>query len=98
MIIYVATNKVNGKQYVGQTINMLEKRRVNHLFDSRNGSMYYFHKAIRKYGEDNFVWETVANAGIMCNLNMLEQIYIKLLNTFVPIGNRKSSIFQRRKN
>ena len=50
--IYVYTNKVNEKKYVGQTCNTLKK------MANSNGSGYkkctYFGRAIEKYGWENF--------------------------------------------
>lgn len=59
MVVYVVTNKVNNKKYVGMTIRGLEARKAQHLSDARNGSEGHFHRAIRKYGEDSFEWEVV---------------------------------------
>lgn len=58
--LYVVTNKLNGKQYVGMTSRSMRQRRWEHLSAARNDSQYHFHKALRKYGEDSFEWEVVA--------------------------------------
>ena len=50
-VVYLITNTVNGKVYVGQTINGLSKRWKGHKNDVRNGSQNPLHRAIRKYGE-----------------------------------------------
>lgn len=53
MIIYKATNKINGKVYIGQSHKSLEERMRRHKNDSiRQDS--YFYRAIRKYGWENF--------------------------------------------
>ncbi len=59
MIVYTATNRVNGKVYVGQSILDLQTRRRNHLYSARTGSPFRFHSAIRKYGADVFDWAIV---------------------------------------
>ena len=51
--IYLITNKINGKQYIGQTVKTVQKRWSRHLADSKNFD-FYFYKAIRKYGKENF--------------------------------------------
>lgn len=54
--IYLITNKVNGKHYVGQTIN-LRKRLLKHLSDSLNNTRVehiLLYKAFRKHGIENF--------------------------------------------
>lgn len=57
--IYKITNNINDKIYVGQTIRSLEKRKSRHLNDARYGSKNPIHRAIRKYGVENFVFETI---------------------------------------
>lgn len=63
-LVYMATNAINGKRYVGVTNNTLEKRRRGHLQKSRNygkeKNNSRFHSAIRKYGWENFDWEILA--------------------------------------
>lgn len=80
----MATNKINGKSYIGQTIRSLEKRKREHITDALNDNKnsMYFHKAIRKYGQDNFDWEILYECGNMEDLNKLEIYYIKLYNTY----------------
>jgi group I intron endonuclease len=54
MPLYIVTNKVNGTTYVGKTILKVQRRWSKHVRDARNGSQTHFHRAIRKYGADNF--------------------------------------------
>ena len=60
-IIYVITNNINQKQYVGKTSYSLEKRFQEHIYDSRRGLNYNKHRplyaAFNKYGIDNFTIE-----------------------------------------
>lgn len=56
MIIYLATNAVNGKRYIGATVKSLVRRKGEHIIAAKRGAGYMFHKAIRKYGEDAFQW------------------------------------------
>lgn len=76
MIIYKATNKVNGKCYIGQTRHSLEERRNAHYVKARQGIKTHFYSAIRKYGEDNFEWEIICSASDKKTLNELETFYI----------------------
>lgn len=50
------TNKINDKIYIGETLNTIEKRFYQHCRDAYNKHCwnYYFYRAIRKYGKDNF--------------------------------------------
>ena len=75
VIIYKATNKVNGKVYIGQTINSLEERKRKHKSDSKRIDIV-FCRAIRKYGFDNFEWEILCRTNNRNKLNALEKFYI----------------------
>lgn len=83
MIIYLVTNKVNGKQYIGQTVKDLGKRKSSHISRAlyENDSVY-FHRAIRKYGPENFDWEILDQCDDVEFLNKLEIFYIGYYNTF----------------
>ena len=59
MIIYKFTNKINNKVYIGKTIHSLNDRISRHLYDVENGSQFKFHQALRKYGLDGFIIETI---------------------------------------
>lgn len=52
--IYLITNTINGKQYIGCTIKPIEKRWRGHLNEARRGCAYALHRAIRKYGAKSF--------------------------------------------
>ena len=81
MIIYKITNLVNGKIYIGQTIHTLEWRKRKHLQCARKGENTNLYKAIRKYGEDNFIFEVVCTTQNRDELNDLERYYIAKYDT-----------------
>lgn len=81
MIIYMATNKINGKMYIGQTIMSLTKRRQAHYDAAKRGSKTHFHKAIRKYGRDVFEWTILETASSRKRLSDLETKYINEYNS-----------------
>lgn len=86
MIIYRATNKINNKSYIGLTTRSLQERKLEHLrhYLSENT---YFHRAIQKYGKDNFDWEVLDNsASTIQELKELETYYILKFNTLSPSG------------
>ena len=58
-IIYKVTNQVNGKIYIGQTVQTIGRRKTEHLRDSKRGLKGYFNNAIRKHKADVFVWERI---------------------------------------
>lgn len=60
MYIYKATNKINGKCYIGRTVKKFEKRKSEHLQESKmDRKNSHFYNAINKYGWDNFDWEII---------------------------------------
>lgn len=59
MIVYRITNKINGKLYIGMTSRTLEQRWDSHCSSAKNGSLFRFHAAIRKYGKDAFIAEVL---------------------------------------
>lgn len=83
--IYLIRNNINGKGYIGQTVRHIKKRFENHLYDSKNGSGVALHKAIRKYGSDNFTITTVVSCEEVL-LDDMEAYYIEFYGTFAPIG------------
>ena len=82
-IIYLLTNKVNGKIYVGQTIQKLNKRWRGHVCKSRNPKENSTPVlcAIRKYGEENFDRKILCTAWNKNQLNKLEENYTILLQS-----------------
>ena len=61
--IYKVTNKANGKVYIGKTTIEVQQRWNAHISNSFNQKSkernFKFHNAIRKYGRDAFVVETI---------------------------------------
>ena len=88
MYIYIATNSVNGKQYVGQSINHPHTQssgRINAHKSSK--SQIPFHRAIRKHGFSTFTWDVLWYPYASQDaLNSIEQNFIKNLNTLSPHG------------
>lgn len=86
--IYKITNTINGKQYIGQSIN-IEKRIKEHFWKASNMNDCSYntaiHQAIRKYGAENFEWNIVEECSIQ-DIDQKEQYYIKLFNTLAPNG------------
>lgn len=87
MIIYKITNVINGKVYIGQTINSLEKRWKRHTWKSslKRESMA-ISMAILKYGKENFIIEEIYKAISIHDLNDKEAFYIEEYNSISPNG------------
>lgn len=77
MTIYKATNKINGKIYIGQTLQRLSDRIRNHKKASRTKNTY-FCSALKKYGIDGFIWEEIDKANSLDELDFLEILWINL--------------------
>ena len=85
--IYCYTNKVNGKKYIGQTVDFLirHKQHINQAYNENCKAYdYAFHCAIRKYGIENFEIEILKeNLPKQEDLNCWECYYIDKFNTLV---------------
>jgi group I intron endonuclease len=82
--IYKAENKINEKLYIGQTSNSLNYRKYKH--HSKKGCVSLIYLAIKKYGKENFDWDTIAICDTKDKANFLEKFYIKFFNTKSPNG------------
>lgn len=80
--VYIHTNKINGKKYVGQTCQKPEYRW------GKNGRGYrsetYFGKAIQKYGWNNFEHEIIASNLTQEEAKNFEILLIDKLDTMNP--------------
>lgn len=88
--IYQIINKVDGKRYVGQTIN-LEKRKASHFSKLKTNSHpnYLLQKAWNEWGEENFEfsYEEIEDASPEI-LNQKEIETIARFNSFIDGYNR----------
>ena len=74
--VYVWTNTVNGKQYVGQTVATFDVRWKGHLGDAKSRSDRHFMRAIRKYGVDAFTVEVLFESTVQQELWDREKLEI----------------------
>lgn len=91
--IYKWTNKINGKVYIGQTMNKngYKERWNQHIYNARyvsESNKNYFYRAIRKYGSEGFdkeILESVksdSKSGLKEKLDKLEIYYIEKFDSF----------------
>jgi group I intron endonuclease len=75
--IYLVTNSINGKQYVGQST--VDRNKIGH------GKAIT--EAYGKYGKNSFIYEKICtNIGNRNTLNYVERFWIKTINTLCPNG------------
>lgn len=84
--IYLITNLVNGKLYVGCTRVSIARRWAQHCSAARKGSSLAIHRAIRKYGVDNFKIEVLEVANTIELMLSAEIRWITSHNCIVPNG------------
>lgn len=75
--IYLVTNKLNGKQYVGQTI----------VAGNRLGHGNLVRQAYKKHGYSNFTYEPICTEiSVRPTLNFIERFWIGVIDTKTPNG------------
>lgn len=93
--IYLITNQINGKRYIGQAHCHIGKKKVKHgtegrwMYHLRDASLKtstsILHRAINKYGKHNFQVKTI----FICKSSQLdyyENKYIRQYNSLSPHG------------
>lgn len=85
-IIYLVTNKKNGKQYIGKTVGSLARRRAYH--GCRGYALY---NAIQKYGKRAFTWEVICVCPLQ-DLDETERRLIKKYDTCISRGGKGYNI------
>lgn len=85
--IYILKNKINNKVYIGQTTQGSKVRFKQHLKLLKSNQTQLIHKAIKKYGKENFYYEVLyENIDNYEQLNKLEEECILKYNSLTPNG------------
>lgn len=82
--IYKYTNLINGKVYIGQTKQALEQRDYKHLSQLNDNT--YFHRALVKYGRENFSLEIIEDNIPLKKLDEKEKYYIDYFDSYYVTG------------
>lgn len=81
--IYLITNLINGKQYIGQTSQSLKTRFDQHCTYSASTLI---HNAIIEFGRENFIIEKLEELDNDKDAIAIEKQYILEYNTLTPNG------------
>ena len=83
-LIYIITNSINDKVYIGQTIQTLKSRWQEHCRKScsKNETNMHIKRAIYKYGKENFSIRELERCRIE-ELDEREIYYISLYNSYL---------------
>lgn len=90
--LYLVTNLINGKKYIGQTNESVGylKRFQNHIKESKQpfikSQLCVFHRAIAKYGEENFQVKLLLKHIPEDQIDFYEKLWISKFNTFWKNG------------
>lgn len=79
--IYKIENKINGKIYIGQSIE-IERRWQKHLVANDD---FVIHRALKKYGKENFDFSIIEECNSL-ELNNKEKYWIDYYNSLIPNG------------
>ena len=85
-IVYLLTNTVTRKQYIGQTIQSLNARFSKHVSDAYAGELTLIANAIRTHGEQTFTKQVLRCLVRASDLDSVEAHYINHYNTLKPNG------------
>lgn len=99
-------NFVNGKRYIGQTIQSSQERYSQHIREAfakgRKEYDYCLSRGIRKYGKESFDFAILADMVPEDDLDLVEEHYIDMYNTTDPeygynmsIGHRDTANFKK---
>lgn len=75
--IYITTNLVNGKQYIGQCCYKKRDRRTKRNWETYLGSGKALLRAVKKYGKESFTREILCVTFSLEDSNFLEELILK---------------------
>lgn len=90
-IVYSHTNTKTNNCYIGWTSKSVEERWKRHVYDAKQGSQYYFHRAIEKYGIENWTAKVIEICDSEIDALKAESKWIKFFESNNPDHGYNSS-------
>lgn len=81
--IYCYLNKINGKRYIGKSVDLDERKNSHERAfkrSSHKGTNVHLHASVRKYGRDNFEYSVIEIVN-ECDLRSRELFWIEHYNS-----------------
>ena len=92
MHVYKITNMINGKVYIGQTVQDNPKMRwYGHTACARKGKKSHLYDSMRKHGADNFVWQIIDRAENIDQLNSKEKYWLDFYRAESDVYNAREA-------
>jgi len=86
-VIYLVTNTINYKKYIGVTISVNPRQRWRrHVSNAKRGCPEPLYQAIRKYGKAAFTFDVIFYCPDHPSFDLAEEVFIKLFDTRSPNG------------
>lgn len=86
-VIYLITNLINGKCYIGQTVQYYPIQRwLKHCQLANKGDKRPLYHSIRKNGRRNFSFQILWHAFSKDALDLMENVFIKEYQSMAPFG------------
>lgn len=75
--LYTITDTISNKIYIGQSIKEKERWRQHKYLARQENPIQYIHRAMKKYGINNFIYEVIATCLTQCDADETETQLIK---------------------
>lgn len=80
--LYRITNNLNGKIYIGQTVDIINRWRAHNSYAKKpEKTGQYIHRSMAKYGSENFIFEAIATCKTQEHADETELILISQYNS-----------------
>ena len=97
MHIYKITNLINGKVYIGQTMQKNPKRRwYEHCAEVKGSRNSHLYNSMRLHGVENFSWEVIDTAKTLEQLNDKERFWLEHYRALTECYNVREAGSNRR--